>query len=130
MHEKDFLPFHEKRKESYHSEVDFLDGISYGLILGIIGNLFVQFLFAFLEGIILKSYNALIGLSITIVVSSGFAIIVTFYSFRRRRKRIKEGLDVETQLAKEFEIELEAMKQELAALELDLLVEEKTKNQN
>jgi hypothetical protein len=40
LNEKEYLSFYEKRRDSYRSQTDFIDGLAYGLILGIIGNLF------------------------------------------------------------------------------------------
>src|SRR4030042_6250204 len=66
------------QKESQR-HIDFTKGIAYGLFYGIIGNIFVQFLYPTVEGIILWNFaSPFLWDAIIAMVSLGLILYVSF----------------------------------------------------
>lgn len=61
-------------------QVDFSKGVVIGLVFGIMGNLFIQFFFQVVEGVILAKYDTFFLTSVAITAFS--VIIITFFALR------------------------------------------------
>lgn len=104
----------EAEMDHYERRIDFTKGIALGLVFGIVGNLFVQFFYAFVEGIILVRYDGLFYSNLIVSVAS--LIIIFFVSVKfykqlkieeRDRKSSERGfkhlMDKAEELRKEVE---------------------------
>jgi H+/Cl- antiporter ClcA len=76
--EKEYL----ERAETHRRKIDFTKGIALGLLYGIIGNLFVQFFYSVVEGIILQKFDVLFWSNLVISAIALSIIILATLSFR------------------------------------------------
>jgi len=72
-----FEEFHKEVEEESKRHIDFTKGLALGLIYGIIGNLFVQFFYQVVEGIVLEKYDPMLVVSSIIAALSLTGIIFT-----------------------------------------------------
>jgi hypothetical protein len=72
-----FDEFRKEVEEESNRHIDFTKGLALGLIYGIIGNLFVQFFYQVVEGIVLEKYDSLLVVSSIITALSLTGIIFT-----------------------------------------------------
>ena len=75
----------------YEKRIDFTKGIALGLIYGIIGNLFVQFFYPVVEGIIVMKYDSLFYSNLTVSIASLIIIIITTVQFWKQLKEHEKG---------------------------------------
>ena len=75
--EKEYL----ERAETHLRKIDFTKGIALGLLYGIIGNLFVQFFYPVVEGIILQKFDVLFWSNLVISLIALSIIILATLSF-------------------------------------------------
>jgi hypothetical protein len=120
IHKEEFKPFWEKMAEYSRTEIDLMRGIKYGLVLGIFGNLVVQFSFALVEGMILGRYDNMVFVSLGIVLLSAFVISFVLYGFNKQRMEEQRKLEValdgiwkEEHEIDEREVRLDAIRQGL-----------------
>lgn len=88
--EKEYL----ERAETHRKKIDFTTGIALGLLYGIIGNLFVQFFYPVVEGIILQKFDVLFWSNLVISVIALSVIILATLSFRSQlswSRHVMEG---------------------------------------
>ena len=92
-------PFDQQIKE-HKRQIDFTKGIAFGLIYGIIGNLFVQFFYPVVEGIVVSRYDNLLLSNLIISIVSFVIIIFTTLQFRKQLRthekvieRTQEAID-------------------------------------
>ena len=92
-HYKQSKYWHINKEKVYKSKIDFMDGLILGLFLGIFGNVFVQYLYAFTEGLFVK--EILVILNTLIFVISAVILTVIFYKFRQKKKYAQKGIEIE-----------------------------------
>ena len=73
--------FRKEIEEESNRHIDFTKGLALGLVYGIIGNLFVQFFYQVIEGIVLARYDSLLVVSSIIAAFSLTGIIFTTIKF-------------------------------------------------
>src|SRR3989304_3258996 len=76
-----FEEFRKEIEEESNRHIDFTKGLALGLVYGIIGNLFVQFFYQVIEGIVLARYDSLLVVSSIIAAFSLTGIIFTTIKF-------------------------------------------------
>ena len=85
--------WHIKQEKFYRSKVDITEGLILGLLLGIFGNLFVQYLYAFTEGLVAK--EVLVYINTIMFVVAAVILVVLVYIYRQQMKIAKEGIDIQ-----------------------------------
>ena len=85
--------WHINQEKFYRSKVDLAEGLILGLLLGIFGNLFVQYLYAFTEGLVAK--GILVYSNTILFVTAAVILVVLVYRFRHQMKIAKEGIDIQ-----------------------------------
>lgn len=85
--------WHINQEKFYRSKVDLTEGLILGLLLGIFGNLFVQYLYAFTEGLVAK--GILVYSNTILFVTAAAILVVLLYRFRQQMKTAKEGIDIQ-----------------------------------
>jgi Flp pilus assembly protein TadB len=85
--------WHIKQEKFYRSKADIMEGLILGLLLGIFGNLFVQYLYAFTEGLVAK--GILVYSNTILFATAAVVLIVLLYRFRQQLKYAKEGVDIQ-----------------------------------
>jgi hypothetical protein len=121
IHKEEFKPFWETMAGLNRSELDFMRGIKYGLILGIFGNLEVQYSFPLVEGMLLRRYDSLFFASIGIMAVSALVISITLLRFQKQRKEEERKLDVALEAIAREEYEIDAREVRLEAIEQGLI---------
>lgn len=88
--EKSQLALWTEIKEESQRHIDFTKGIALGLFYGIVGNIFVQFLYPTVEGIILRQFEwPFLGNAIIAIFSLVFILYVSWrYGIRLTEKGI------------------------------------------
>lgn len=88
--EKDYSVF----EETALKRIDFTAALLYGLIYGIMGNLLIQSLLPFGEGIILARYDTTwYSLSLPSFLSSVIALVIVTWKLRQELKEEKRNFD-------------------------------------
>ena len=85
--------WHIKQEKFYRSKADIMEGLILGLLLGIFGNLFVQYLYAFTEGLVAK--EVLVYINTIMFVVAAVILVVLVYIYRQQMKIAKEGIDIQ-----------------------------------
>lgn len=75
--------------EIINQRFDFVKGLSFGLVYGVVGNLFVQYLYGFIERMFLGIFDSLFYFDVLILTFSVFAIIITSLKLRKQIKKFK-----------------------------------------
>ena len=75
---------------------DFIRGLAIGIIYGIIGNIFVQFFYPVIEGLVLAKYDSMFAIDAIVSAISLLIILYTTNQFReqltRNEKRLKKAI--------------------------------------
>jgi hypothetical protein len=116
--------------ELNRSEIDLMRGIKYGLILGIFGNLVVQYSFTLLEGIFLERYDNMFLASIGIVMVSALVVSITLYGFNKQRKEEQRKLELALDGITREEYEIDAREVHLEAMKQGLIQEDVMKKKD
>jgi hypothetical protein len=130
IHKEEFKPFWEQMAELNRSEIDLMRGIKYGLILGIFGNLVVQYSFTLLEGIFLERYDNMFLASIGIVMVSALVVSITLYGFNKQRKEEQRKLELALDGITREEYEIDAREVHLEAMKQGLIQEDVMKKKD
>jgi len=73
--------------QSTSRRIDFREGIVLGLILGILGNLFVQFFYTVFERVIIGNFDVVFWSNLVVCA---FAMAIVLYEIIRYRRELKE----------------------------------------
>ena len=84
---------HKNREKLFERKVDFTQDLILGLMLGIFGNLFVQYLFAFTEGWLSK--DILVYSNTIVFIISAIFLVILFYRFRKDKKYAEGSVYIE-----------------------------------
>ena len=85
--------WHINQEKFYKSKVDLAEGLILGLLLGIFGNLFVQYLYAFTEGLVAK--GVLDYINTIMFVIAAVVLVILLYRYRQQLKIANEGIDIQ-----------------------------------
>lgn len=86
------LDMHESQLQNYENEYNFIKGLAYGLIYGVIGNVFVQSLNPIVEGIVLLKYDVLFYFNLALMVIAIIILSITTFYFYKQIKIIHKKL--------------------------------------
>lgn len=92
----------------YEGKINFKKGLIFGLVYGVVGNLFVQFLFPVLDAIINVQYNNTFGIYALLSIVTLVAIIsfsaVFILQIRKDNKAGNEMLDIVERVQKKIQL--------------------------
>jgi hypothetical protein len=82
-----------ERKEMMQRRIDYIKGVVEGLVLGIFGNLFVQFLYPISEVLVLKkAFDILLWWNVVVVTSAFVVIIYVAMKYNNQLKEYKDRI--------------------------------------
>jgi hypothetical protein len=105
-----------QREKEHQSEFEFRNALIMGLVLGIVGNLFVQYLYATIESFIGIGVSSL-TVNVTLLLVSIGILTAVFYQFNKRRKWLKEGVKIQQECQSLMRIDIGQTQCEIEDLE-------------
>jgi hypothetical protein len=105
------IQFWSENAETSRRRIDLAKGVAFGLLYGIIGNLFVQFFYPVSEAIALGEYPKSFW---TNVIVSGFSLFIIVYTTMEFRKELKEEerkMKIATDSVKREEYKIQELKE-------------------
>lgn len=130
IYKEEFKPFWEEMSELDKSEIDLMKGIKYGLILGIFGNLLVQYSYIVFEGTLLERYDNMFLVSIGVVAVSILVIFITLLGYNKETKERQRRIAVATEALIREKYEIDEREVRLEALKQGLIKEDKTETKD
>jgi len=125
IYKNEFLPFQKRMSDLHFDRIEFRRGILLGLILGIVGNLLVQYSYPFIEGIIVQRYNDMFFVSSLILILSLLAIFYSMNKFENLSKSDLKGMDAYDEGRMYYERMIEQLELEIEAEKMDYPQREK-----
>ena len=121
IYKNEFLPSYKERDDFHSSRIDFRNGIVLGLILGIFGNLAVQYSFPMFEGVVLGKYDNVFLGSVLILSISSLILTITLWRFHKLRQDDQKGIEAAYDAKCYYVRKIEKMEVQLEALKMNLL---------
>lgn len=106
-----------KHGEEFQRKNDLMTGVILGLIYGIIGNLFVQFFYPVIEGLVNQSYNSVFVASVIVSIVALVIIGYTAFAYRRKLNRVTQSEKKVQEDSQRLENTIQKRKHQLEALE-------------
>jgi hypothetical protein len=92
-----------ERAEEHAKHIDLVRGAAFGLALGIVGNLFVQFLYPVIEAVLLGEYKPTFVGNLIVCAISLILIAFVYTNFRRQLTRDENKLKLSRESAEVIE---------------------------
>ena len=84
-------------------QFDFVKGLSFGLAYGIVGNLFVQVFYGFIEKGLLGLFDAMFYIDLVLLILSSVAIVITSLKLRKQIRKFRTYRKYAGSLEKEID---------------------------